>query len=133
MPEILNIGYDLEEVRRFEKYVKQPEVWETLLMDVFSPEERKINFGHTDPARSFTLCFCFKEALSKALGKTWMNAGMGWQEMELLLDPDGEFSKFATRLSGEVLEEYHRQGGQEIRCSLKSDKDFASCEIVIYR
>jgi len=133
LPEILNIGFDLEEVQRFEKYIQNIHEWDVLLHDVFSPEEIKRNNAHIHPAACYTLCFCFKEALSKALGKSWMNAGLDWKEMELLLDTDQGFETFHTHLSGEALRYFEGAEGCKLECEPGCDLLLASCKVMILK
>jgi holo-[acyl-carrier protein] synthase len=60
----MNIGIDIEEVNRFEKYVKDKERLERL----FSKDEIDYCLSKKYPAQSLAARFCAKEAVWKALG-----------------------------------------------------------------
>ena len=131
MPEILNIGFDLEEIRRFKKYLDHFDEWEVLLKDVFSPAEVKHNLAHHCPEICFTLCFCFKEALSKALGKSWMNAGIDWKEMEIIFENKEYYSPFTTQVKGEVSAIFRAIGGKKLECEVLVEGTVAGCKVMI--
>jgi len=61
----MNIGIDIEEVKRFEKYVKDKERLERL----FSKDEIVYCLSKKNPAQNLAGRFCAKEAVWKALGK----------------------------------------------------------------
>lgn len=131
LPEIISIGFDLEEVRRFTKYINHLPLWEGLLHDVFTEEERQCNNRHSFPACCYTLCFCFKEATFKALGKSWMHGEVDWKEIELLFETKDEFAIINIRLSGDALNLYQGLGAVNIDCKVACDHTIASCNVII--
>jgi len=131
LPEIISIGFDLEEVRRFTKYINNLPLWEGLLQDVFTEDERQCNNKHNSVACCYTLCFCFKEATFKALGKSWMHGSADWKEIELLFETIEDFSTFNIRLTGDALSLYHSLGATKIDCKLACDHTVASCKVIL--
>jgi holo-[acyl-carrier protein] synthase len=59
----MNIGADIEEVKRFQKYVKNKERLERL----FSEDEISYCLSKKNPAQNLAARFCAKEAVWKAL------------------------------------------------------------------
>jgi phosphopantetheine--protein transferase-like protein len=131
LPEIISIGYDLEEVRRFTKYLADLNSWNGLLKDVFSEEECARNNKHQFPASCYTLCFCYKEAMFKALGQSWMNAEVSWKDIELLFETSSGFDRFVPRLTAGALHLFNEKNAHGIECRIDCDQTIASCEVIL--
>jgi phosphopantetheine--protein transferase-like protein len=131
LPEIISIGFDLEEVRRFNTFIENRTDWEGLLCDVFTEDERQRNEQHVHPACCYTLCFCFKEATFKALGQSWMQGETDWKDIEMLFETTQDFDRFKLRLRGGALELYNHMGAQHIKSTVLCDHDLASCNVIL--
>ncbi len=131
MPEIISIGYDLEEVRRFSKYLDNLPLWDGILNDLFTQEERLRNQRYQFPSDCYTLCFCAKEAMYKALGKSWMHGAADWKEIELLFEASTSINEYKLLLSGNALSLFNSMGAKEIHCLLQCDHIVANCNVVL--
>lgn len=133
LPEILNIGYDLEEVPRFGRLLRNAGHWPLLCHDVFTASEQQCNYRHQQTALCYTLCFCFKEAMMKALKQGWMMGGPQWDEMELLFEDPKSLNTYRIHLTGRAQECLHASGVCEVQCLPHGDADLASCQIILFK
>ena len=131
MQEIISIGFDLEEVFRFSKYINEFHRWDGLLDDLFTARERD-NYGQSgDAALRYTFSFCTKEAFYKAISRSWMQDGPDWKEMELFFSAE-DTSCYKLMLSGKASDCYHKLG-DAFKLSLEADSGLASSSIIIYK
>jgi phosphopantetheine--protein transferase-like protein len=133
LPEILGIGTDLEETRRFQKHITAENTISNLIEDVFTGDEIARNLSFKNPYICFALGFCCKESMFKALGKSWMNAPITWQETELLLNGEPEEGSFEIRLSGGILELYNELGGSKIEGEFNLENDHVVFRVILWK
>jgi phosphopantetheinyl transferase (holo-ACP synthase) len=131
LQEIVSIGYDLEEVFRFSKYINEYHRWDSLLDDLFTAREQH-NYGQgSDAALRYTLSFCTKEAFYKAISCSWMQDGPDWKEIELIFHAE-DTGCFKLMLSGKAKECYQNLG-DSFKLSLDEKSGVASSSIIIYK
>lgn len=80
---LIGVGIDIEEVGRFRKlpFKKNSEFYQK----IFTDREIEYCLSKSDPAQSFAVRFCAKEAISKALSREFARA----KEIEILTDKKG--------------------------------------------
>lgn len=81
---IIGIGVDLVEISRVRSLLASK--GERALGRLFTEEERRYCEGMAFPARHFAARVAAKEAAFKALSGTDDARGIGWREMEVVLD-----------------------------------------------
>jgi phosphopantetheine--protein transferase-like protein len=89
---VTGIGTDIEDIQRFAKHLGPRSEPDELIREIFTEGEIHINTLSPDPAFSYTAGYCCKEAVFKAIGRSWMNASIGWKDIELLFSDSGEFT-----------------------------------------
>ncbi|HET9000734.1 MAG TPA: holo-ACP synthase [bacterium] len=90
---IRGLGIDIIEVDRIRRAIAR---WgEAFLCRVFTPDERARGGASRGAAERLAGRFAAKEAVMKALGLG--RPGVGWQEIEITVDP---FGKPGVRLTG---------------------------------
>lgn len=94
------IGIDLESISRIDRLVSRYDR-DTLSL-IFTPFEIEQCQSGRNSSQQYTLCFCVKEAVGKALGTGL--ADIGWNEIETTINAAG----LAIQLSGAA----HRQALQ---------------------
>ena len=121
---IFGIGTDIADVRRFEKWVKNP----SMFMRFFNPAE--IMEGGTENARCqhYAVRFAAKEAFSKAIG-----TGISGFELKDVFITNEASGKPVLNVQGnakKLLEE--KAGlGYNIHVSLSHEKDYALAFVII--
>ena len=85
MNEVFGCGIDLEELSRFDKYIRNNDY---SLMEDICTERELINVDGDKRVR-FALSFSCKEAFFKALGVSWTNSIISWKDIELLFSGPG--------------------------------------------
>ena len=85
MNEVFGCGIDLEELSRFDKYMRN--VDSPLMEDIFT--ERELANVDGDKRVRFAVRFSCKEAFFKALGVSWTNSRISWKDIELLFSGPG--------------------------------------------
>lgn len=89
---MMGIGIDLESVSRIAKLVDRYD--RNTLSLLFTPLEIDQCQSVSQPDQHYTVCFCAKEAVGKALGTGL--ADIGWNEIETIITA----SDLSIRLSG---------------------------------
>lgn len=79
---VYGCGLDVEEICRFEKYVKSDDL--SLMKHICSDREMdNINKEYIDKRIRLALTFTFKESFYKALGRVWTTSDISWKDMEI--------------------------------------------------
>lgn len=117
MGEIAGIGIDIEELSRFSKYLQVDDKVPGFYRMVFSDEEISLNRNFL-PHLTFPLAFSCKEAMFKALGRSWTNSEISWKEIELIFQDKNQPEKYSIRLTGYALERF-----KALKCN-KIDSSF---------
>lgn len=82
---MFKIGVDIEDIKRFEKYVH--DIGDEFLKLIFTQKELEYCFSYKNPARHLAARFCAKEALVKAVSD--LNLKLDYCEIEILNKPNG--------------------------------------------
>jgi phosphopantetheine--protein transferase-like protein len=85
MNRVFGCGIDLEELSRFDKYIRNNDY---SLMEDICTERELMNVAGDKRAR-LALSFSCKEAFFKALGVSWTNSNISWKDIELLFSGPG--------------------------------------------
>jgi len=85
MCEVFGCGIDVEELSRFDKYLRNNDY--SLMEDICT--ERELTNVDGDKRVRFALRFSCKEAFFKALGVSWTNSLISWKDVELLFSGPG--------------------------------------------
>jgi len=85
MNRVFGCGIDLEELSRFDKYIRDNDY---SLMEEICTERELMNVAGDKRAR-LALSFSCKEAFLKALGVSWTNSNISWKDIELLFSGPG--------------------------------------------
>lgn len=78
--DLISCGIDSENIPRFKRMLNVPE---NPLPLIYTTKESEYNYKLSRPELGFCACFCFKEALYKAIGGDYE-----YDECELFLDPN---------------------------------------------
>ena len=99
MDRAVRCGVDIEEIGRFNKFIHLPDKVEPFIYRVFTKQEieNNLKFHSLLP---FALGFSAKEAMFKALGISWTNSSISWQEIELLMPNSADINQNSIQLSG---------------------------------
>lgn len=133
MPAILGIGTDIEEISRFYKHIHKDNSVSSLINELFTSEEVRLNLSHKNPYLCFTLGFSCKESVFKALGRSWMNAHIVWKEIECLFLKEPETKRHEIRLSGGALKLFEDAGGKKINGEYETHEDHVVFRIVMWK
>ena len=87
---IYGVGVDIEDHRRFEKYISSSDGLEHLL-PIFSQKELH-NYSKYNSHLCYALSFSCKEAVFKAFGQDWGEECM-WNDIELIFNEAPERKK----------------------------------------
>lgn len=120
---IAGIGTDIAEVRRFEKWVKNPQMLERF----FNEKECGFSGSLASQCQHYAVRFAAKEAFSKALG----TGICGFNLKEVYITKDGE-GKPLLNIEGNALSLMEKRFG---RCkafvSLSHEKEYALAFVVL--
>jgi phosphopantetheine--protein transferase-like protein len=133
LPEILGIGTDIEEIRRFHKHIINKQQVSPLIEDIFSQREILQNLVSENPYLCFTLGFSCKESTFKALGKSWMNAPIIWQEIELIFESEPGKGQLSIELSGGAKNLFTEKGGSRIEGEFETENDHITFRVIIWK
>ena len=120
---IAGIGTDIAEVRRFEKWVKNPQMLERFF------NEKELSSAKSDAAKCqhYAVRFAAKEAFSKALGTGI--SGFGLKDVYITNDGEG---KPLLNIEGAALSLMKERLGEcNAFVSLSHEKDYAIAFIVL--
>jgi phosphopantetheine--protein transferase-like protein len=93
MSDIFGCGIDVEELARFDKFSDNDGC--SLIKDICTG--REIDNACGDKRVRLALSFACKEAFFKALGMSWTNSNVYWQDIELLF-LDNDFGHYEVHL-----------------------------------
>lgn len=128
MDMVFGCGIDIEEISRFEKYIKNNDY--SLIEDICT--QRELNNVCGDKRVRFALSFSCKEAFFKALGVSWTNSNIFWKDIELLFSGP-EFNNYSVQLSDyakEILVENNAKIGE---ASFDYNEEFVRFQVVILK
>ncbi len=128
MNEVFGCGIDLEELSRFDKYIRNNDY--SLMEDICT--ERELMNVDGDKRARLALSFSCKEAFLKALGVSWTNSNVSWKDIELLFGGPG-LDSYKVVLHGyaEELLLRHKAGIGEI--SFNVNDEFVLFEVVLLK
>jgi phosphopantetheine--protein transferase-like protein len=95
MSSVIGCGVDIEELTRFDKFVSCQD--NSVMRDICTTLESED--VHGCKRLKLALRFSCKEAFFKALGVSWTNSNIFWQDIELLFYGQG-VEKYKVALSG---------------------------------
>ena len=120
---IAGIGTDIADVRRFEKWVKDPSILERF----FNEKERSFAGSESARCQHYAVRFAAKEAFSKALGTGI--TGFGLKDVYITNDSEG---KPLLNIEGKALSIMkERFGDCKAFVSLSHEKDYAIAFVVL--
>lgn len=123
---IIGIGVDLVEISRVRSLLASR--GERALARLFTAGERRYCEGMAYPARHFAARVAAKEAAFKALSGTDDARGIGWREMEVVLDRLGRPS---LQLHGRASSRARELGVTRTWLSLSHGDDLATAFVVM--
>jgi len=128
MNEVFGCGIDLEELSRFDKYIRNNDY---SLMEDICTERELMNVAGDKRAR-LALSFSCKEAFLKALGVSWTNSNVSWKDIELLFDGSG-FDSYKVHLHGYAKELLLRNRTDIGEISLDFNDEFVMFQLVLLK
>jgi holo-[acyl-carrier protein] synthase len=125
---ILGIGVDLVELDRVERLIATK--GDRALRRLFTLQEVEYSTRRGEPRRHFAARVAAKEATYKALAGTAAARGIGWQEMEVVVEEDG---RPTLRLHGEAARRAGELGATTLWLSLSHSELHAIAVVVVER
>lgn len=122
-------GIDIEERSRFEKHIPDQSYVSDFCRMVYTEREIDNNICF-DPQLTFPLAFSCKEAIFKALGKSWTNSPISWKDIEVLFTNKNNIHEHTILLSDYALEVFNEKKFQKIETSLNFSKDIIIFEVI---
>ena len=120
---IAGIGTDITEVKRFEKWVKHPEMLERF----FNEKERSFAGSDSAKCQHYAVRFAAKEAFSKALG----TGITGFQLKDVYITNDSE-GKPLLNIEGSALSQMkERLGDCNAFVTLSHEKEYAVAFVIL--
>ncbi len=120
---IAGIGTDITEVKRFEKWVKNPEMLERF----FNEKERSFAGSDSAKCQHYAVRFAAKEAFSKALG----TGITGFQLKDVYITNDSE-GKPLLNIEGSALSQMkERLGDCNAFVTLSHEKEYAVAFVIL--
>ena len=120
---IAGIGTDITEVKRFEKWVKNPEMLERF----FNEKERSFAGSDSAKCQHYAVRFAAKEAFSKALG----TGITGFQLKDVYITNDSE-GKPLLNIEGSALSQMkERLGDCNAFMTLSHEKEYAVAFVIL--
>ena len=121
---IFGIGTDISQVNRFEKWVKNPQMF----MRFFNSAEIMERGNLQAQCQHYAARFAAKEAFSKALG----TGIAGFELKEVYIQNDG-LGKPELKVEGKALELLKERAGDDfcLHVSLRHEKEYALAFVVI--
>lgn len=123
---IIGIGVDLVEISRVRSMIAMQS--ERVLLRLFTESERGYCSGMANPARHYAARVAAKEATFKALSGSEDARGIGWREMEVVLDDIG---RPGLRLHGRASARARELGVTKTWISLSHGDDLATAFVVL--
>ena len=120
---IAGIGTDIADVRRFEKWIKNPEMIERF----FNEKERSSAGSDSAKCQHYAVRFAAKEAFSKALGTGI--SGFSLKEVYITNDSEGKPSLNIEGAALSLMKE--RLGECNAFVSLSHEKDYAVAFVIL--
>jgi len=120
---IAGIGTDIADVRRFEKWVRNPE----MLKRFFNEKEASTASSESARCQHYAVRFAAKEAFSKALGTGI--SGFGLKEVYITKDSEGKPSLNIEGAALSLMKE--RLGDCNAFVSLSHEKDYAIAFVIL--
>lgn len=130
METVLGCGIDIEEPARFEKFLSSQHGPSGFLKMVFSADEISRN-REFNPQLTFPLGFSCKEAVFKALGRSWTNSAISWKDIQVIFRGNEDIKDYEIRLSGTALAMYQGMGCRRLESSFEIGKNFISFEVLL--
>ncbi len=121
MTNISGIGTDILEIERFKNVLK--EHGQKFLDKLFTKNEQEYCLRYSDPSSRYTVRFCAKEAIVKALG-VGFGKDIAFLDIEILNDPLG---KPTVKLSPKASAHF---GNPTFHISLSHCKHYATATVI---
>lgn len=83
------------------------------------------------PELTFPLAFSCKEAVFKALGRSWSNSDISWKDIELIFKDERNLNDFEVRLSGYAKVLLEEKSCKEVRASFDISPDYVIFEVLL--
>lgn len=131
MSEIAGCGIDIEELARFSGHLPVNQPIPDFWMMISTEEEIMIN-RQVSPRLSFPLSFSCKEAMFKALGRSWTNSEISWKEIELIFRDHSREDNYTIRLTGSALERFRDLKCTRIESSFTCTDEYVIFQIILH-
>jgi phosphopantetheine--protein transferase-like protein len=128
MGEVFGCGIDVEELSRFDKYIRNNDY--SLMEDIFT--ERELTSVDGDKRVRFALSFSCKEAFFKALGVSWTNSIISWKDIELLFSGPG-FDNYKVHLQDHAKNILIKNKARIGEISFDFNDDFVLFQVVLLK
>jgi holo-[acyl-carrier protein] synthase len=122
---VIGLGIDLVEIARVERMLA--EKGERVHRRLFTPDEVAYACARTQPARHFAARLAAKEAAFKALAGNALARGIGWRDIETVMD-DG---RPTIVLHGRAAERAAELGVTRVLVSLSHSEGMATAVVVV--
>jgi phosphopantetheine--protein transferase-like protein len=129
MERIIRCGIDIEEPDRFSRHLASWDGTSGFLDMIFTAEEISRN-GARRPHLTFPLAFSCKEAVFKALGRSWTNSKVSWKDIEVIFNREDDLADHEVRLRGAAKEMFDELGCGRIESSLEVHPGFVIAEVL---
>ena len=123
---IIGVGVDLVEISRVRSMIASQ--GERAVIRLFTESERHYCSAKANPARHFAVRVAAKEATFKALSGSEDARGIGWREMEVVLD---DFGRPGLRLHVRASAPARELGVARTWISLSHGDDLATAFVVL--
>jgi phosphopantetheine--protein transferase-like protein len=128
---IAGCGIDIEELARFERHIPVNEEIPGFCHLVFT-EEEIVHNRNILPQLTFPLAFSCKEAMFKALGKSWTNSGLSWKDIEIFFTHEKNPEEYTIRLNGHALELFRAMNCREIESSFIYNNEYVIFQVILH-
>lgn len=131
MGEIAGLGIDIEELVRFTRFLPADNKVPGFYLMVFSDKEISFNRNFL-PHLTFPLAFSCKEAMFKALGRSWTNSEISWKEIELIFHDKNRPENYSIRLTGQALERSKALKCNTIESSFTYNNEYVIFQVILH-
>ncbi len=126
---VAGCGVDTEEWQRFEKHLRHFPHSPFVKM-VLSPAERE-NYQNYPAELCLPISFCCKEAAFKALGSSWTNSPIQWQDIHLLFHAHPHKKDYSIKFSGHARHIYNALQAQNLQSDYHLAAHYITFEILL--
>jgi phosphopantetheine--protein transferase-like protein len=131
MSKIRGCGLDIEDLYRFKSHIPSDSEPTPFVKMIFSKREID-NMMNVNPDICFPLGFSCKEAIFKALGKSWTNSELSWKDIELIFHNKNDLSYYSIELNGYAKQLYEEKHIKKIESEFRITDEFIIFQAVLF-